>query len=157
MANAFLLVLDVRQQLRWIEQLPSKQQVGGSSPSWRAKITRWVQLSWLEHRIVVPRVEGSNPFTHPNTCGRPLIRPPCSEVPDRQKYYGMQCNGNTPDFDSDIVGSSPAIPAILIQQLRRQSTCLLSRLSGVRIPAGSPLIKKIRQRCCRIFFIITDL
>ena len=24
----------------------------------------------------------------------------------------MYCNGNTPDFDSDIVGSSPAIPAI---------------------------------------------
>ena len=26
-------------------------------------------------------------------------------------YIGMWCNGNTSDFDSDIAGSSPAVPA----------------------------------------------
>jgi hypothetical protein len=27
---------------------------------------------------------------------------------------GMWCNGNTSDFDSDIVGSNPAVPAMRV-------------------------------------------
>ena len=46
----------------------------------------------VEHRIVVPGVVGSSPISHPYILGRGV-------------------RGNTPDFDSVIVGSSPAVPA----------------------------------------------
>ena len=55
---------NARMQLSWIEQLPSKQQVGGSSPSIRANIW-WMQLSWLECQVVALEVVGSTPIIHP--------------------------------------------------------------------------------------------
>ena len=58
----------------------------------------------VERRIVVPDAEGSSPFTHPT-----LIK---NGVRTSFLVDGIWCNGNTSDFDSGIVGSSPAIPAI---------------------------------------------
>ena len=58
-------------QLSRIEQLPSKQQVGGSNPSRHAIPSFgplgvwWVQLSWLQRQVVALEAVGSNPITHP--------------------------------------------------------------------------------------------
>ena len=56
--------IKMRQQLSWIEQLPSKQQVGGSSPSWRA--IWWVWPSWLGRQIVALEIMSSTLITHPS-------------------------------------------------------------------------------------------
>ena len=60
----------------------------------------------VEHRIVVPGVVGSSPISHP------LI------FSDRLCRFIMGCSvrGNTPDFDSVIVGSSPAVPVSYLPQ-----------------------------------------
>ena len=67
----------------------------------------------VERRIVVPDAEGSSPFTHPT-----LIK---NGVRTSFLVDGIWCNGNTSDFDSGIVGSSPAIPAIFINDSVAQS------------------------------------
>ena len=60
-----------------------------------------------ERRIVVPDAVGSSPISHPilkmrGRQGAGLLH---------HRDGGMWCNGNTRDFDSRIVGSSPAVPA----------------------------------------------
>lgn len=61
----------------------------------------------VERRIVVPDAVGSSPISHPIFF--PSLR---RKLPQRGSLDGgMWCNGNTRDFDSRIVGSSPAVPA----------------------------------------------
>ena len=64
-----------------------------------------VQL--VEHRIVVPSVEGSSPFAHPRTGGR------AEASASALLHFIMGCSQavKARDFDSRIAGSSPAIPA----------------------------------------------
>ena len=55
----------------------------------------WVWHSWLARRIVVPKVEGSNPSTHPVAIATNYIRASKSLV-------GLSPSGKAPDFDSGI-------------------------------------------------------
>ena len=78
-----------------------------------------------ERRIVVPDAVGSSPISHPilkmrGRQGAGLLH---------HRDGGMWCNGNTRDFDSRIVGSSPAVPA----------TTSLPVLSPPALPFGRAL------------------
>ena len=66
----------------------------------------------VEHRIVVPGVVGSSPISHPLYWEQVYI--PFSHI------LGRGVSGNTPDFDSVIVGSSPAVPAVLFAPVAQQ-------------------------------------
>ncbi len=101
----------------------------------------------VEHRIVVPGVVGSSPISHP------LMQ----ILPEKKTsvfILGRGVRGNTPDFDSVIVGSSPAVPvksAPVAQQVEHRPF-----KAGVRGSSPRWSIKK-RPRNIRIdgsgFFI----
>ena len=80
-----------------------------------------VQL--VEHRIVVPGVEGSSPFAHPRRLqGRSSGFGPAALI------QGCSQAVKARDFDSRIAGSIPAIPA------NRQN-----RFAPFRLPLGGSL------------------
>ena len=113
----------LRFQLSWIEQLPSKQQAGGSSPLNRAN-RRWVQLSWLERQVVALEAIGSNPIIHPTyffTSALVLETWRASNIIQAlfgaySYVYIQGCSQAVRHrtLTATFVGSSPAIPAILM-------------------------------------------
>ena len=66
----------------------------------------------VEHRIVVPGVVGSSPISHPFYW--------IEQTSLYHETVGRGVSGNTPDFDSVIVGSSPAVPAFIPAPVAQQ-------------------------------------
>ena len=100
---------NVRLELRWIEQRPSKPCVGGSSPSRRANLIWRQQLNWWSARLWSWRSRVQNPSIAPLF----LI-------------VGVSPSGKAPDFDSGIRRFKSCHPSqnfhISVHQLRWQST-----------------------------------
>ncbi len=65
----------------------------------------WLWRSWLARQIVALEAEGSNPSSHPTKRERTLCK-----IKFAFSYIGLSPSGKAWDFDSHIVGSTPASP-----------------------------------------------
>ena len=63
----------------------------------------WLWRSWLARQIVALEAEGSNPSSHPTKRERTLCK-----IKFAFSYIGLSPSGKAWDFDSHIVGSTPA-------------------------------------------------